>query len=166
MYRWIVFIHILSALAFFMAHGASAVMAFQIRREQNLDRIRALLDLSYTALPVAYMSLMVLVLAGIIAGVMAHWFSQGWIWASIALLVVMWFGMHGYASRYYTPIRKAIGLPYHDRQGEHPASPSASEEEIVKLIQTTNPMLLLGFSFGLLSIILWLMMFIQALLGS
>ena len=159
MYRWIVFIHILSALAFFMAHGASAVMAFRIRREQNLDRIRALLDLSFTALPVAYFSLMILVIAGIIAGVMANWFSQGWIWVSMVLLVVMWFGMHGYAFQYYTPIRKAIGLPYNDREGEHPASPPASDEEIAVLIQATNPALLLSVSFGLVAIILWLMVF-------
>jgi hypothetical protein len=122
MYRWVVFLHILGAFAFFMAHGASALMAFRLRRERGVDRIRAILDLSNAALPVAYMSLMVLVLAGIGAGIMGNWFSKGWIWTAIVLLVVLWIGMFMYASRFYAPIRKAVGLPYRDRQGEHPAS--------------------------------------------
>lgn len=75
MYRWVVFVHILSAFAFFMAHGASAVMAFRLKRETNIERIKAILDLSNAALPVMYFSLMFLVLAGIIAGVMANLFT-------------------------------------------------------------------------------------------
>jgi small-conductance mechanosensitive channel len=159
MYRWVVFLHILSAFAFFMAHGASALMAFRLRRERGIDRIRAILDLSNAALPAAYLSLMVLVLAGIAAGAMGHWFSQGWIWTAIVLLVVLWIGMFMYASRFYAPIRKAVGLPYRDRQGEHPAEPPASEAEITALVQAANPLVLLVPSFALIAVILWLMMF-------
>ena len=111
MYRWLVFAHILSAFAFFMAHGASAVMAFRLKREKNLERIKAILDLSNAALPVMYFSVMFLVLAGIGAGIMGNWFSMGWIWVALVLLVGVWFGMHAYAFKYYTPIRKAVGLP-------------------------------------------------------
>ncbi|QPC83815.1 hypothetical protein G4Y79_05395 [Phototrophicus methaneseepsis] len=159
MYRWIVFLHIVSAFAFFMAHGASAVMAFRLQQEKDPERIRTILDLSSAAVPVAYFALMILVLAGIIAGVMGNWFSQGWIWVSLGLLIVLWFGMVMYAGRYYSPVRKAAGLPYHDREGEHPAGPSASSEEIIKLAQASNPRLLLGLSFGLVAVIIWLMMF-------
>ncbi|MBC7812699.1 MAG: hypothetical protein H7175_16205 [Burkholderiales bacterium] len=163
MYQWVVFLHILGALLFFMAHGASMAMAFQLRREYNLDRIRAILDLSNVMLPVAYGALALLVLAGIAAGIMGSWFSRGWIWAAIVLLVVMWGMMVVYGTRFYSPIRKAIGLPY--RTGgegpgsEYPAEPPANEAEIMTLIQRANPMHLAIPGLGIAAVILWLMVF-------
>jgi hypothetical protein len=159
MYRWLVFLHILSAFAFFMAHGASAVMAFRLKREKNLERIKAILDLSNAALPIMYFSVMVLVLAGIGAGIMGNWFSMGWIWVALVLLVGVWFGMHAYAFKYYTPIRKAVGLPYHHPEGDKPAGEPASQAEIEAAIAASNPVLLGGISFALIAVILWLMMF-------
>ena len=44
--RWIVFIHVLSAITFFLTHGAAAAMVFKIRTETDFTRIRAMLDLS------------------------------------------------------------------------------------------------------------------------
>ncbi|MFN8374440.1 MAG: hypothetical protein U0694_16380 [Anaerolineae bacterium] len=159
MYRWVVFLHVLSAIAFFMAHGASAVMSFQLKREKSLERIRAILDLSNAALPMAYFAIMGLLLAGIAAGIMGNWFSRGWIWAALVLLVALWFGMHAYAFKYYTPIRKAVGLPYHDPKGDQPGGTPASDEEIQAAIQASNPLLLGGVSLTLIALILWLMMF-------
>lgn len=159
MYQWVVFVHILSALVFFMAHGASAAMAFRLKQEKDLERIKAVLDLSSAALPVMYSALMLLVLAGIIAGVMAHWFSFGWIWAALVLLVVLWGVMQFYATRFYTPIRKAVGLPWRDGSKEHEAGEPASSAEIAAAIQASNPMLLAGASFALIAVILWLMVF-------
>ena len=118
-----------------------------------------MLDLSNAALPIAYSSMALMLGAGIIAGIMGNWFSQGWIWAALVVIVVMWFGMHYYAYRYYTPIRKAVGLPYRDLGGDQPAQPPASDSEIAAVIQASNPLLLLGVSFGLVAVILWLMMF-------
>src|SRR6185369_7699426 len=130
MYRWLVFLHILSAFAFFMAHGVSALMAFRLKRETNPERLRAILDFSNFALPVMYWSLMLLVLAGIGAGIMGHWFSMGWIWAAIVLLVVLWIGMWFYASRFYAPVRKALGMPYRGTRGDQPAVAQASDADI------------------------------------
>ena len=48
--RWLVFVHILAAITFFLAHGTSAAMAFQVRRESDFNRIRALLDLSWSTM--------------------------------------------------------------------------------------------------------------------
>ncbi|MBI1257314.1 MAG: hypothetical protein GC204_07575 [Chloroflexi bacterium] len=158
MYQWIVFLHILSAFVFFTAHGASAAMAFRLRHEHELARIRAILDLSDALLPAAYFALLVVVLAGIAAGIMAGWFRMGWIWAALVLLVVLWVGMHAYAFRFYTPLRKAVGLPWRDGK-DHPAEPPASDSEIAALIQKANPLLLALPSLGVIAIILWLMMF-------
>jgi hypothetical protein len=159
MYQFLVFLHVVSAFAFFMAHGASAVMAFQLRRESQLERIKAILDLSNAALPVAYIALMFLLLAGIGAGIIGNWFSHGWIWAAIVLLLLMWFGMVVYSARFFTPIRKAVGLPYRDREGEHAAETPASQAEIAALIQGSNPFIIGGMYFTFILLMLWLMMY-------
>ena len=159
MYQWLVFLHILSAFAFFMAHGVSALMAFRLKRETNPERMKAILDLSEFALPVMYWSLMLLVLAGIGAGIMGHWFSMGWIWAAIVLLVIVWIGMVAYAMRFYAPVRKALGMPYRTRKGDQTPGSPASDTEIASAVAATNPALLAGVSFALIAVILWLMMF-------
>jgi small-conductance mechanosensitive channel len=159
MYQWVVFFHVLGALMFFMAHGASMAMAFLLRREHEQARIRAMLDLSRAAIPGAYIALMVLLVAGIVAGFMGNWFTKGWIWTALVLLIVPMGYMYSYSFRFYTPIRKAIGLPYRDRQGEHPAETPASESEIAAAIQAANPAPLMGGSFLLIAIILGLMIF-------
>ncbi len=159
MYRWLVFLHILGAFIFFMAHGVSALMAFRLKREKTPERMKAILDLSEFALPVMYWSLMILVLAGIGAGIMGYWFSMGWIWAAIVLLVVVWIGMVAYAMRFYAPVRQALGMPYRTRKGDQTPVIQASESEIAAAVEATNPVLLAGISFALIAVILWLMIF-------
>ena len=46
--RWLIFLHVLAVLTFFLAHGASAAMAFKLRKERDFGRIRAMLDLSWS----------------------------------------------------------------------------------------------------------------------
>ena len=123
MYRWVVFLHIFGAPIFFMAHGASAFMAFRLRREQSLERIRTLLDLSATALPVMYGGLLLL-LAGIGAGFMGNWWSQGWIGAALILMFMLIGWMGYYSNKHYTPLRAAMGIPY---RGQPAANPPASQ---------------------------------------
>ncbi|MEO8612390.1 MAG: hypothetical protein ABI690_31130 [Chloroflexota bacterium] len=156
MYRWIVLLHILGAVAFFMAHGVSAAMALRLRRETNLERLCTLLGLSEVAVPVMYFSLLVLLLAGIGAGIMGNWFVQGWIWAALVLLIVLGLWMGYYAQKHYSPIRQALGITYRGRPG---ANPPASESEVAALVQATNPGMLTGVSFVVIAIILWLMIF-------
>jgi hypothetical protein len=75
MYPWIVFLHVAGGFGFVLAHGASASVAFALRRERNLERIRALLDLCSNSFNVMYFSLLVLLVAEIVAG-----FKQNWLW--------------------------------------------------------------------------------------
>ena len=78
MYPWIVFLHVAGGFGFMLAHGASASVAFALRRERNLERLRALLDLSSGSFNVMYLSLLVLLAAGDTAGFMQKWWGQGW----------------------------------------------------------------------------------------
>ena len=159
MYRWIVFLHILSSFSFFMAHGASAVMAFRLQKERNIERIKAIMELSKAALPVMYVSLIVLLAAGIVAGGMGRWFSQRWIWTALVLMFLLMGGMYYYVARYFTPIRKAVGLPYREGRNEKPAEAPLSDAEIDALIKSSNPAIILGVSFAVVGFILWLMVF-------
>jgi hypothetical protein len=156
MYQWMVFLHILGALVLFMAHGASAVMAFRLRQERNPERIRTLLDFSAAALPVMYLGLLMLLVGGIAAGVIGRWWAQGWIGTALLLVIVLvvWMGLN--AQRQYGRLRKAVGITYRGVPG---MSPPASAEEIVKMAQATNPLLLTVGSVGITAVILWLMIF-------
>ncbi len=156
MYPWIVFVHVLSMLIFFMAHGASMVMAWRVRRERDLARIQAILDLSTAAIPVAYGSLLLLIIAGVAAGVMGGWFAMGWIWAAIALLVVLFILMYAYSARFFKPMREAVGLPYHEPLNSN-LKPK-SQAEIEAAVQAGNPALLFVGSLAIVAVILWLMM--------
>jgi hypothetical protein len=159
MYRWVVFLHILSAFVFFMAHGVSMFMAFKLKRETDPDRMRTLIELSSFALPVMYGSLILLVLAGIGAGIMGNWFAMGWVWAAIVLLVVLAIGMWLYATYFYASVRKALGLPYRTINDNQPPVAPATDAEIMTAVEATNPALLCAISLSLIGVILWLMMF-------
>jgi hypothetical protein len=159
MYQWLVYLHIVAGFAFFMAHGASAAMAIRLRQETNLDRLRALLDLSNWMLPVAYAALALLVLAGIAAGILGNWFGRGWIWTALILLVLLWLGMVFYADRYFAPVRQAVGLPYRRLSRDFPAQPPASAAEIAALVQASRPGLLASVSGVIVLVILYLMVF-------
>ncbi len=54
MYRWLIFLHVLGVFGFLLTHGASAIMTLQLRKERDLMRIRALLDLSSNSLGLMY----------------------------------------------------------------------------------------------------------------
>ncbi|MEP7358314.1 MAG: hypothetical protein ABI847_13795, partial [Anaerolineales bacterium] len=86
MYNWVVYLHLLGIFGFLLAHGASASAAFALKRERSLEKVRALLELSSASIGLTYISLLVLLAAGIIAAFMGHWWGHGWIWVSLALL--------------------------------------------------------------------------------
>jgi hypothetical protein len=67
--------------------------------------------------------------------------------------------MSVYSRQSYSPLRRALGMPYMDGFKPHPAVERASGAEIAAIAAKTNPLLLAGISYGLTVIILWLMMF-------
>ncbi|HEU5349544.1 MAG TPA: hypothetical protein VFU63_13115, partial [Ktedonobacterales bacterium] len=70
MYRWIVFVHVLGVFGFLLAHGAAAVVAFRLHGEREVERVRALLELSRGSRTVANLSMLISIIAGIAAGFM------------------------------------------------------------------------------------------------
>ena len=158
-YPWIVFVHVAAAFLFFMGHGASMWVSDQVRKERDPVRIRSLLELSSASLSLVYGSLVVLLVAGIVAGVMGNHFSRGWIWAAIAVLVVIVVLMYALASRYYGRVREAVGLRSYQTPKNAPDPTPVSAEELAALVDSRRPDVigLVGI-IGLL-VLLWLMMF-------
>jgi MFS family permease len=159
MYRWIVFLHIVGLVGFLLSHGASVSMAFALRRERKLERIHALLDLSGSSFGAMSGSLLLLLISGIIAGFMGNWWSYGWIWLSLGLLIALWLVMGIFGSRHYTEIRKATGFEYMEYGKRRPAGEPASPEEMEALLSRPRPVLLAVTGIGGVVVILWLMMF-------
>ncbi len=161
MYPWIVFLHVLAVFGFLLAHGTSASVAFALRRERNVERIRALLNLSKSAYSAVTVALMLLFITGIIAGFMGSWWGKAWIWIALGLLIVLAVAMSIIGSQYFNEVRKAVGLPSLYEKGQEPMSEPLSAEEIDALLTRlrSRPVLLTGLGFGGVSIIAWLMMF-------
>lgn len=159
MYQWLVFLHVLAALTFFLAHGASAAVAFRLKRESEPARLQALLDVSVTALSVFFLAFLTLLVSGMAAGFMGHWWRSGWLWLALGLFLAITVWMSIYSRRSYSPLRRALGMPYMGAFKPRPAVTRASDAEIAAIAAKTNPMLLAGISYGLTAIILWLMMF-------
>jgi hypothetical protein len=156
LYPWLVFLHITGAFVFVMAHGVSAIVAFRLRAERDPVRMTALMELSSTSISVMYIGLLTLLIAGIIAALNRNWFSQGWPWAAIVVLVVVAVAMYVLASRYYAGIREALGLASMNNKEPGPARPA---DEIVRMLDTRRPEQIAVVGFVGLLIILWLMIF-------
>ncbi len=159
LYPWVVFIHVAAAFLFVMGHGASMWTSDQIRRERDPARIRALLELSGRSLGLVYTALVTLLIAGIAAGIMGGYFSQGWIWAAIFVLVTVIVLMYALASRYYGRVREAVGMRSYQTPKDAPDPTPVSGDELALLVDTRRPDVIgLVGVIGLL-ILLWLMMF-------
>src|SRR5919108_3524131 len=110
--RWLVFVHILAAITFFLAHGASAAMAFQVRKEREFARIRALLDLSWSTMVLMGVSFLIMGLTGITLPFLIRIWNRGYIWLSIVLMLFVFIYMAMFNENHYKQLRRMVGLPY------------------------------------------------------
>lgn len=157
--RWLIFIHVLSALTFYMAHGTSVAMAFKLRKETDFARIRAMLDLSWSTMIVMGGSFLIMGLTGIILPFMIHIWNKVWIWASIVLMLFTFIYMAMFNESSYKPLRRLVGLPYMIKGKQLPAEPPSSREEVTALLNKTNVTGLVVAGYIIPAIVLWLMIF-------
>ena len=157
--RWLIFIHVLASITFFLAHGTSAAMAFQLRKETNIERIRAMLDLSGTTIMLLFGSFLLMGVTGLIMPFLIKIWSKGWVWLSIVLMVYVVLHMGLQNDRTYKTLRKLVGLPYMQGSKEFPAEPPASDEEILAHIRKISVHQLVMVGYVVPAIVLWLMVF-------
>jgi hypothetical protein len=104
-------VHVLSAFAFVLIHGASAAVALRLRDERDPARVRALLDLSQATIgPITWVVALVMLASGIALGFIASWWSYWWIWAAVILLVVVIGAMTPLGGIRFNEIRHALGI--------------------------------------------------------
>jgi hypothetical protein len=150
-----VYLHIVGAFAFVFGHGASGLAAFRIRATRDPAQIRTLLDLSSMALGLTYVGLLLLLIGGIAAGIAGEHFSRGWIWAAIAILVVIIVAMYAMATPFYGQLRVAAGVRAKDPKVD--PNPTIDQAQIDALAASSRPMVLLAIGGVGLILILWLM---------
>jgi uncharacterized membrane protein len=151
-YRWWVFIHLAGVFGFLLAHGASVSALFRLRKVRDREKIRQLIQFSGSTVRFFYVSLLVLVVGGVGAGLQAHWFKQKWIWEAIVVLVVVTVLMFIVARPYYRRITEATEL--------RPSGvPRVSDEDLALRLKSATPVVVALLGFGGLAVILWLMIF-------
>lgn len=157
--RWLVFIHVLSAITFFLAHGAAAAMVFKVRSETDFARIRAMLDLSVSTFKVYMLSFLMMGVTGLTMPFLIHIWNKAWIWLSIVLIlfVVVWMGLVN--EKQIKQLRRLVGLPYMQGSKEYPAETPASAEEVAALLKKINPYQWALVGYGIPAVVLWLMVF-------
>jgi hypothetical protein len=104
-YQWWVFVHLVGVFGFLLAHGVSVMVLFRLRVERDPRRVNDFLQLSATSIRGFYISLGLLLLGGTVAGFLGHWWSYGWIWGAIVILVVTSLAMYAMARPYYARVR-------------------------------------------------------------
>ena len=136
-YPWFVFIHVLGAFAFAISHGISAAVALRLRQERELERVRALLELSQLATGAMYVGIFVLLAGGITAAFVGGRWGRGWLWAATGILVLVMGYMYARASRYYGELRGAAGLVNY----QAPTAPiRADAAEMTRLLSSPRGM--------------------------
>lgn len=157
--QWLIFIHVLAVITFFLFHGTSAAMAFKLRKETDFARIRALLDLSASTTIAMGLSFLIMGLTGLIMPFLLHIWDRAWIWLSIVLMLIVFFWMSFFNGKSYKILRKLVGLPYMQGNKEYPAEPPASAEEVTAHLKKINVAQLAIVGYALPAIVLWLMVF-------
>jgi hypothetical protein len=148
--RWLLFVHLLAAFGFFLAHGASAAVVFRLHRERDPARVRALLELSQLANLPAMILGVILVAAGAWAGIELGAWTSGrlWLWTSVVVLVIIVVAMYALISRHYYPLRERLS-----------AEPPLGAAELAAALADPQPRL--GAAIGLVGmvVLVWLMVF-------
>jgi hypothetical protein len=155
MYAYIVLLHVLGAFIFALAHGVSIAVSLRIGAARGRDEVRTLLDLSQLAVGGLYVGLALLLIGGVWAGFAGNHWGRAWIWAALAILVVVIVAMYAIATPFYARLRVAAGASTNPAQVER-AGPIA-EGELETLAASRRPVALAVIGgVGLLAIV-WLM---------
>jgi hypothetical protein len=159
-YPIVLFLHVFSAFAFFLVHGATAAAMFRLKRERDPERAKALLGIRDLADKWMGYPLLVLLVSGIVLGFMGRWWSQAWIWVALGVFIAVGTSMTFIGRMYHMRVWHAIdpvNQPLPTKREARRPSP-ASPAELAELLQSGRPALLTAVGVGGLAVIVWLMM--------
>lgn len=160
-YQIILYLHVAGALGFFLFHGATASASYGLKREQGRKSVELLLKMRETSGIAGGISMSVMLISGIVLGFMGRFWSEAWIWISVAVFVVIMFVMGGYGRNNFDRVSYLFDPEKYkapkDKKGEEPIP--ASEEELAEEQAKGRPVLLTVTGVASLVLILWFMMF-------
>ena len=140
MYRWIVFIHIASVLGLLLVHPVT--VAFHLKQERDDTRIRELLEVSEAASTLRWVFFGLTLASGVVLGFLGSWWSTVWIWAALAIFVLIGVVMNLYGGRMIDRI-----------------ADTRDNAEMERLLSRFRPWILAVSGAGGLLVILYLMLF-------
>ncbi len=157
--QWLIYLHVLSAISFFLFHGASAAMAFKVRTETDFARIRALLDVSQSTVTGMGIAFAVMGLTGLAMPFLIGNWGKGYIWTSIALMVGVVVYMGVFNETHYKQLRRLVGLPYMKGSKTFPAEAPSSPEAVAALLRKSSVVGLVVSGYVVPATVLWMMIF-------
>ena len=112
-YPWLLVLHVLCVFGFLAVHGVSMGVWWRVRRERDRAKLSALLDLSVGFVTPMSVALLLLIMSGVLVGVAAAWWFNGqwWLWASVALLVIIIAVMTPLVAIPMSEMRRGLGMP-------------------------------------------------------
>lgn len=160
MYSFVVFLHVLSVFIFLLSHGVSIVVFLMIRRQPSVERVRILMSLRNAVVPVMMIAFLVMILAGVAAAFIGNWWSRGWVWASIGVLVAIFLTMGFFGRTYFDGIQHMLQPAKNAQQKAQAAVAVALRtQELTPVLRQSHPRILSFVGLGGLVIILYLMMY-------
>jgi hypothetical protein len=103
--------------------------------------------------------MLVLLIAGILAGIVAGEFGRPWLWASLVLFIVIGGLMTPIGVAYFERLRAGLGQRTRNLKTGEPDPVPVSDETLAALRVSNAPSLLLAVGGGGFLVILYLMMF-------
>jgi plastocyanin len=151
-YQWFVFVHLAGVFGMLASHGVSMGVMFKLRAERDPGRVESLLQISALSLAPFYGSLLLLLVGGVVAGFLGDLYSYGWIWGSIAVLVVIMVVMYAMARPYYQRVRFIS-------RAMAEGSQAVSKEQWNRILSSGRPMAAAAVGIVGLLVILYFMLF-------
>ncbi|HJU80999.1 MAG TPA: DUF2269 family protein [Acidimicrobiia bacterium] len=148
-YGWWVFIHLVGVVGFVAAHGTSMAATVLMRRIRDPQQVSGILQLSAATVNAFYISTLVLLVGGIGAGIQGRWFSRGWIWVSLGLLIGVGILMFPMARGHFRRVRMVLEL-----MG---SGTTVTGDDFARVLNSGNPILTAGTGVVALLLIVYLM---------
>ncbi len=154
-----VFVHVLGVFLFLLAHGVSAAVMLRIRGESDVVALRTLLDLSRRTFAAMAAGFLIWFFSGVLAGFSGNFWTTGryWIWAALAIGVLVVGIMTPLGRSYFERLRAALGIDA--KTGVVDPNASVDPAAVEALVASGRPMLLAAIGVGGVVVLSWLMMF-------
>src|SRR5262245_57894299 len=124
MYNWVVYLHVTAVFVFLVQHAADILVTFKLRQQTEPEGIYAtysfMLNNNVRNLRITYA---VIIVTGAIAGVITPWWKQGWMWAALGMMILIWIVMKRLAPVYLTAVDTVAGEAMKNK-----ADPTAAEK--------------------------------------